>query len=213
MNKKRVVKLLFTAAFLGATGIFYSCSEQADTEVMVMTSQSPEPSSEFLNTPVMTDQVVSCTKVYVYICGQVNKPEVYELNSGARVRDVVKLAGGFTKNAALECVNLARIVVDGEQIYIPSIKEQEQGSYSITDKEVTTDKESGVKTNQNQSVNINLADMNELMTLPGIGEAKASAIIAYRNQHGAFRSPEELMNITGIKTGLYTKIKDYIKVN
>ncbi|MEI3220322.1 MAG: ComEA family DNA-binding protein [Lachnoclostridium sp.] len=61
-------------------------------------------------------------------------------------------------------------------------------------------------------VNLNLAGEEELMTLPGIGEKKAQAIISYRESHGGFQSTEELMEVEGIKTGIYEKIKDRIKV-
>lgn len=211
MNRKRVVKVLFAAAFLGATGIFYSCSEKTGTEVMVLETQTPLPATSYEVTATPSATVVSNKKLYVYICGQVKKPEVYEVDPGARIRDLVNLAGGFTKEAAPECVNLARVVEDGEQIYIPSVTERKQGEYSHqqdTKKEKTTD-----VTESKEKVNINVAGLEELMTLPGIGETKAAAIIAYREEHGAFSSTEELMNITGIKTGLYTKIKDYVKVN
>ena len=219
MNKKSVVKVLLTAAFLGATGLFYSCSEKTDSLVMELMSQSPQPSNVSEHASAPSDTVNLSGKVYVYICGQVKKPEVYELAVDSRVTDAVELAGGFTKQAAPECVNLARVVVDGEQIYIPSKKEMEQGSYSVSEKTTTEDKVSGLQekdksnqTNTSQLVNINQADLKELMELPGIGETKAAAIISYREEHGSFQSKEELMNITGIKTGLYTKIKDYIKV-
>ncbi len=213
MNKKRVVKVLFTAAFLGATGIFYSCSEQSDSEVLLLETTSPEPSimEEVTEIPVAT--AVSSNKIYVYLCGQVNQPDVYELCVGARVKDVVELAGGFTSQAAPECVNLARVVEDGEQIYIPSLEEKEQGEFTCVGEDRTDNGKENTQTSGTQVININSADASELMTLPGIGEAKAAAIIAYRDQHGKFQSTEELMNITGIKTGLYTKIKDHIKVN
>ena len=178
-----------------------------------MTSQSPKPSYVSEQTPVMSTTVKSNGKVFVYICGQVNKPEVYELEEGARVKDAVALADGFTKQAAPECVNLARVIVDGERIYIPSQKEKNQGDFTSTEKTNVNEPEDGTQDKDSQLVNINSASLKELMNLPGIGEAKASAIIAYREEHGTFQSKEELMNITGIKTGLYTKIKDYIKVN
>ncbi len=213
MNKKSVVKVFFTAAFLGATGLFYSCNGDTDAEVMIASTQSPQPSSNSKEVVLPSVTIVSSSKVYVYICGQVKKPEVYELDVGARVKDIVELAGGFTKQAAPECVNLARVVVDGEQIYIPSLEEKKKGNYTNTEEIHDVENKSGNQAKESLSVNINYADSKELMTLPGIGEAKAAAILAYREEHGLFRSKEELMNIVGIKTGLFSKIKDYIKVN
>ena len=70
-----------------------------------------------------------------------------------------------------------------------------------------------VESSRDGRVDINTADASALMSLPGIGQSKADAIIAYRNEHGTFKAPEELMNISGIKEGVYQKIKDSIKVN
>ena len=109
------------------------------------------------------------------------------------------MAGGMTEEAAAYALNLARIAVDGEQIYVPDAEEI-QGQSILSG--------SGYE----KKVNINTASMEELMTLTGIGEAKAESIIRYREENGGFQSIEDLMEIGGIKEGVFEKIKDDITI-
>jgi competence protein ComEA len=142
----------------------------------------------------------------VYICGAVKHPGVYSFPSGSRVCDAVNAAGGFRKKASRSAVNQARMLVDGEQITIPQKKKKtKESSGSFSD---------GASSSQGSTslVNINDADLTELMTLSGIGEAKAQLIIDYREENGSFQSKEDIMNISGIKEGTYEKIKDSITI-
>ena len=116
--------------------------------------------------------------------------------------EAIAKAGGLTENAAAEAVNQARVVVDGEQIYVPSLDEV-KGAGVVS--EVTERTDDG-------KININTAGKEELMTLPGIGEAKAEKILRYREEHGAFRSIEDVMQIEGIKEGVFNKIKEDITI-
>ena len=142
--------------------------------------------------------------VFVYVCGAVNAPGVYELGKNARVFEAVEMAGGLTAQAAAESVNQARTVADGEQIYVPTLEEAATYGAGVLDGIVTegTDKK----------VNINTAGKEELMTLTGIGEAKAQSILDYREEHGSFGSIEDLMQIEGIKEGVFNKIKEDIMI-
>lgn len=144
----------------------------------------------------------SAQKLYVDICGQVKHPGVYEFSPGDRVVAAVRAAGGFTSRAAKESINQAEEMKDGQQIYVPSRKEIS---------EQAKPQEGGLESSSGK-VNINSADAQELMTLSGIGEAKASDIIAYRQEHGPFSKPEDIMKIQGIKEGVYNKIKDKITI-
>lgn len=120
----------------------------------------------------------------------------------ARVCDAVEAAGGFRKKADRAAINQARPLNDGEQITIP----QKRKDYGLVKKQsVGGGRESGL-------VNINQADLAELMTLAGIGEAKAQLIIDYRTENGSFASVEDIMKISGIKEGIYNRIKDQITV-
>ena len=141
----------------------------------------------------------SDAEICVYICGAVHEPGVYELPEGSRVHEALDMAGGMTEEAAAYALNLARIAVDGEQIYVPDAEEI-QGQSILSG--------SGYE----KKVNINTASMEELMTLTGIGEAKAESIIRYREENGGFQSIEDLMEIGGIKEGVFEKIKDDITI-
>ena len=160
----------------------------------------------------------------VHICGAVSAPGVYELPAGSRIIDAVEAGGGFLPEADEACCNLAEEIVDGCQIY--SMTKSESCADGQTEKKAgiqtspdsdmqTTDR--NVRSNstpalENGLVNLNTADVAALMTLPGIGESRAKAIISYREQHGAFAQIEDIMKISGIKQAAFSKIKDKITV-
>lgn len=160
----------------------------------------------------------------VHICGAVSAPGVYELPAGSRIIDAVEAGGGFLSEADEACCNLAEEIVDGCQIYIMTKTEscadgqteKKAGIQTSPDSDMqTTDR--NVRSNsapalENGLVNLNTADIAALMTLPGIGESRAKAIISYREQHGAFAQIEDIMKISGIKQAAFSKIKDKITV-
>lgn len=139
-------------------------------------------------------------QIVVYICGAVKNPGVYTLDKGSRVAQGLELAGGFAPGASKEFVNLAAVLTDGEQVYFPEKSEAERLL------EEQSLKEQG-------KVNINTATLEEFMTLTGIGESRAKDIIAYRTSNGAFETPEDLMQVPGIKESTYNRFKDMIYVN
>ena len=128
-------------------------------------------------------------------------PGVYEFAAGSRIYEAIEVAGGLLDSAAVSVLNQAEKMEDGQKIYVPSEDEVQEGQ-----------EDPGQEMADDGRVNLNLAGEEELMTLPGIGEKKAQAIISYRESHGGFQSTEELMEVEGIKTGIYEKIKDRIKV-
>lgn len=144
-------------------------------------------------------------ELYVYVCGEVKEPGVYELKPGSRVYAAIRAAGGMTEAADPNHLNQAESLTDGQQIYVPSKKETEASGKIEDGAEPAGEKESG-------KVNLNTAGKEELMTLTGIGEAKAESIMKYRKEHGAFQKPEDLMKIEGIKSGVFDKIKEQITV-
>lgn len=146
--------------------------------------------------------------LYVHVCGEVNQPGVYELTSGARVYQVIEMAGGMTSDAALDAVNQAAVLYDGQQLVIPSVLE-----WSEKDRETDSQGTANEKaSSENDLVNINEATKEELMTLPGIGESKAADIVAYRENQGRFLAVEDIMNVSGIKEAVFARIKDKITV-
>lgn len=149
----------------------------------------------------------------VYVCGAVNVPGVYELPAGSRVYEALDAAGGTCPEADPVYLNRAEEIQDGQQIYVPTAEEAKElgqpgaaGTGGIVPGAKETQSGAGGK------VNLNTASKEELMTLTGIGEAKAESIMAYREEHGRFTSVEELMQIPGIKEGVFRKIRDSITV-
>lgn len=173
-------------------------------------------------------------KIFVYVCGSVRQPGVYEFQDGARIYEAVEAAGGLLEEADSRAVNLAAELKDQMQIYIPSQAEtagagkaagstqdayvltgdafESAGSDRVSGDAGSADSE-GAAGGTDSRVNINTAQESQLTTLPGIGPSKAKDIIEYREAHGAFSSVEELMNIPGIKSGVFDKIKDKVTVD
>lgn len=138
---------------------------------------------------------VSYDAITVHICGEVYFPGVYTVYRGSRIYEVVRQAGGFTALADTEAVNQAKEVNDEEQIYIPSIYEKEEDS------------------DGQGLINLNTADETTLCTIPGIGSTRAKQILEYRKKNGDFQKKEDIMNVTGIKEGIYEQIAPYITVS
>ena len=179
-------------------------------------------------------------KIFVDVCGAVVNPGVYELDEGARIFQAVDAAGGYLPEAAINYLNRARSIGDGQQIYVPTEKEvaenlelamakvpealndgdksgssgleEIQGS-SVENPSGTVERDTGSfgdGAGDDPRINLNTADAGQLSTLSGIGQSKAEAIVAYREEHGDFASIEEIMNVEGIKEGTFSKIKDKI---
>lgn len=168
---------------------------------------------------------VSTDKIYVHICGAVEKPGVYELDAGSRVYEVIEAAEGFTEEAYGDYVNQAELLQDGQKITIPTLEEVELAKAEGTFQESwTSGRADGQETGVGQSqvmvdadnskglVNINTATESELCSISGIGASRAAAIVKYRQENGNFASIEDIMKVSGIKEGTYEKIKDMITV-
>lgn len=151
-------------------------------------------------------------QVYIYLCGAVALPGVYSLWEGSRLYEAVELAGGLTGDADENCLNMARQIVDGEQVRILTLDEaaalREMGAYQYP-AEANASSESSQRSGL---VNINTATAEELTSVSGIGASRAQAIIDYREQNGRFGSIEDIKNVDGIKDGLFSKIKDKITI-
>lgn len=147
----------------------------------------------------------------VHVCGAVASPDVYRFKAGARICDAVRAAGGFAEDAAGDTINQAQFLTDGQKLYIPT--EDEAGTQTVSGDLVSDRSEKASGTSDDNRVNINTADQAGLMTIPGIGETRARAIIEYRETSGGFRDPEDIKNVSGIKEGTFSKIRDYIRVD
>lgn len=152
------------------------------------------------------------TSCYVHICGAVRYPGVYEVPEGSRLYEVIVLAGGLCADACDHLVNQAQTVTDGMQVYIPTVQEAQDGFSGENSSFGTEDQTGGEAENRDTRIDLNRATKEQLMTLPGVGEARAQAIIAYRETHGRFETIEELMEVSGIKQSVYDRLKEMIKV-
>ena len=155
----------------------------------------------------------------VYICGQVANPGVYRVKPGARVCELVDMAGGMLETADKSFWNLASELYDGQMLYFPTVEELEsehipEGSYATgMDGSLMkggVEEHIGVKDGK---LNINTATAEQLMALSGIGESKAKSIVEDRAKNGLFSSIEDITRVSGIGEAMFNKIKDHITVN
>jgi competence protein ComEA len=203
LKKFHVIRLLFL--FVAISLYIGGCSKESvtftDSEGTQVIGEMPE--EETSQTGGQPDADTDDGQQFVvYVCGAVKNPGVYTFEEGQRVCDAIEAAGGMKKKAATEALNLARELVDGEQIIVPTKKEQTDLAEAAAEGAATSGK-----------VNINTASKEELMTLSGIGEAKAQSILSYREKNGSFSSIEDIMKIDGIKEGVFSKIEDSICIN
>jgi competence protein ComEA len=178
------------------------------------------------------DEEVQESLLTVHVCGAVRREGVYSLPAGSRIRDAVDAAGGFSGDADRSCLNLAMKIEDAWQIRVPTKEEAEalrleQGrsgagtavpgaspglSGTSGLQGAGTAKDEAGKGNQEEKINLNTASKEQLMKIPGVGEAKAQRIIEYREQNGRFEAIEDLMKVPGIKDASFQKMKEYITV-
>lgn len=192
MNKWYQWSLMLLMGLISA--MLCACGSQVQEDTLVLFTREQET----------VQSAVSQTELHlitVYLCGEVKEPGVYQLAEPARLYQAVAAAGGFSQDAAREQVNLAKLIGDGEQITIPKFTE-EQFSVQASETKGTDGR-----------VDINHAQLLELMQLPGIGEVKAGAIIAYRESEGLFTKIEDIMKVPGIKESAFQQIADRITVN
>lgn len=172
----------------------------------------------------VSDKEMQQAMIYVDVCGAVANPGVFQLAAGSRVFQAIEAAGGYLPEAALTCVNRAGVLTDGQQLYILTQEEMERQGldpaemFGASDGQMNGSAGTGQNTGmtaqvqQDNRININIADEAQLTTLTGIGATRAQAIIAYREENGPFAAIEDIMNVQGIKEGTFAKIKDEIVV-
>lgn len=190
---------LILLVFVVTAGFHYSCARSEET--MSLQTEADEAA---LETEALPTEESTSPLYVVHICGEVRNPGVYQMEAGQRLYELVELAGGYTEAAAADYLNLAQAVSDGMKIIVPDrdqLLQQEEDPYG-----------SEGQPEGNGKVNLNTATKEQLMTLTGIGEARAGDIIRYREEKGNFMQIEDIMNISGIKEAAFQKIKDDITV-
>ncbi len=192
-------------------------TDPVSQEEMVQTAAEPGEISQSAPTQESraAENATEPMELYVHVCGAVEVPGVYVLPEGSRVVDAVKAAGGTLESASGEALNQALPVTDGMQIYVPTMEEAEKSQEWIHTGDASEQPGSAAVSESNGlagKININTADVTTLCTLPGIGESRASSIVAYREEHGGFSTIEDITKVSGIKDAAFGKIKDKICV-
>lgn len=186
----------------------------ASTTVAASSPAANDGGANIGGATVATPQTIT-----VHVAGAVNNPGVYRLRFGSRINDAVVAAGGATTTANLDVINLATVLNEGEQIYVPKRGEK---PHTITGRPqvgggatggASNGGASGVNGGALSTININLASVVELEQLPGVGPATAKAIVAYREKNGAFQRVEDLLKVRGIGPAKLSEILPRARVN
>ncbi|MCK4260465.1 MAG: helix-hairpin-helix domain-containing protein [Halanaerobiales bacterium] len=147
-------------------------------------------------------------KIGVHVAGEVKNPGVYFLNEDSRVVDLIMLAGGVTKTADLNQINLAEPLMDGQKVIVP--QRMTVVSTTTSGAGIYTFSSSSTTSSSSKKISINSASKEQLETISGVGPNKAEAIIRYREQNGRFRKLEDLKKVGGIGEKTFEKLKDQI---
>jgi competence protein ComEA len=194
LSRREIALLaLVGLAAAGGAGLWYVRALPRPVEVRV---QAP------VAAPVASP---SPAQLVVHVAGWVRRPGVYELPDGDRVVDAIEAAGGPRKGADLGALNLAALLVDAQQVLVPRAAEGASAPVGASPGDAGTGSVPLL-------VNVNVAEAEELETLPGIGEVLAAAIIAYREEHGPFTSVDQLLDVSGIGEVTLEEIRDLVTV-
>ena len=226
MDKKKKRMIVLAVCFVAVCGIaylvfHYSAQNRQRMVFQTQTEDGAEP-SDVLKDPVQKNFPETVTtenaaevsekepELCVFVCGAVETEGVYFFGSGSRVADAINAAGGFSPTADRTYHNLAAHLSDGQKIYVPT--SVETTALSVEERVDKPRTEPEAKAENDGLVNLNTAGKEELMTLAGVGEAKAENILLYRQKVGVFERKEELKNVNGIGDAMYERIQDKITV-
>jgi len=188
-EQKRGLIIIF-ALTIGLAGFFFLNSRPTAEPVLIQETNIGKNQNDLIDIP---------TKLIVNVAGRVKNPGVYQLPQGSRVVDAIEAAGMQLKGVDISDINLARLLVDGEQVLVGGTK---LASKQITPKKFTSD----------NPLDINRATITQLDTLPGIGPVTAQRIIDYRTKVGRINSIDELKKISGLGGSKFEEIKALLRV-
>ena len=223
MDKKMKWKLILPLCFIFVSGAVFLCLRYGDWEnrSVVLEKRSDRTKENAAaadavspGTEEQRDSMVTNRNggIVVHICGAVVMEGVYSLPEGSRVSDGITAAGGFGEGADTAYHNLAAYLTDGQKVYVPTLEETGEVSFKehiagYVGEDRASEQDAGTR-----KVNLNTAGLTELMTLSGIGEAKAESIIQYREKVGPFQSIDELKKVSGIGEAMFERIKECVEV-
>lgn len=212
IKKQHLIVFVLMLSLLFGGGVTYGkyLERKALPPVTVSLTADSSGTEEKEMEEVKKDAEKKPGEVVVHVAGAVERPGVYTLQEGSRIVDAVQMAVP-EKDADLNSINLAKKLTDQEMIIVPG--PQEEGSRTaIQTPLVANSALSPVSSQGGGLININTADQAQLETLPGIGPAKAGAIIQYREENGSFSSVENIQNVSGIGSATYNKLKELITI-
>ena len=195
---------------VGITG--FGVAQALSTDGYMVTKGDDDAAPPSDSSTIVTNEEAP-SQVCVFVSGEVMHPDIYYLDEGSRVADAITSAGGFTGEAATDALNLARTVVDGEQVAVPSRKEVSVvGTEEVSSNGSTTAAVSSSAQANAGRVNINTADAATLQTLNGVGESTAKKIVADREANGPYKTIEDLKRVSGIGDKKFENLRDSICV-
>lgn len=219
--RKLILPVMLVLLFI--VGFIY-LNNRIDDEKIISVNDSLIKNEE-LDVVTISDDFID-EFIYVDIKGAVKNPGVYKLKDNSRVIDAINIAGGLIKNSNTVYMNLSKILKDTDVVKVYTNSEVEEAFKEekieivepciceevICDLNTNEDVENSDDKEESVKININSASILQLDSLNGIGEAKAKAILEYRNTNGNFIKIEDIMNVPGISESLFEKIKDFITV-
>ncbi len=189
LDRNKILYILIVLVFLGVFWGWYHFKESSDTAISISDATALENGAD-------ENSQSDKGQMMVHITGAVKQPGVVTLKPEARLIEAIELVGGLTETADVDSLNLARKIQDEEKIHIPAI-----GEVSAT-----------AVSSENDKVNINTASLEELKSLPGVGDVIAQGIIDYREKNGGFKQLEELKNVTRIGDKIYDGLSESIVI-
>ena len=218
LKNKKIIGLTIVSIIIFIASIFLykqnssnAFKEEYMTEIFTEESNDnmEYDSSMKENTDNSNENNLEKNKIVVEIKGEVARPDVYQLEEGSIIKDLIDMAGGVTEEADLSCINRAEELVNHELIIIGNINDETESSV-VQNSSVSSGNSTDNDSKSSTLININTADLEELKKITGIGDINAQSIIDYREANGGFKSLEELKNVDGIGDKTFEKIKDEI---
>ena len=217
LKNKKIIGLVIITIIIFIVSIFLykqkssnAFKEEYMTEIFEEESNDNMEYTETLeeDTTIINEDSIDRNKIIVEIKGEVAKPDVYQLEEGSIIKDLIDMAGGVTEEADLSRINRAEELLNHELIIIGNINDETESSVVQNNSTYSSNGNNSDKVST--LININTADLEQLKEITRIGNIKAQSIIDYREANGGFKSLEELKNVDGIGDKTFEKIKEQI---
>ncbi|WP_297820382.1 helix-hairpin-helix domain-containing protein [uncultured Lactobacillus sp.] len=209
--EEKKIAVIAVVGVIGVCGFyFYNQNEKVDNSAILNTQvdQNNIKQSTNQSSQQSSQQSFKSNKVTVDISGAVKHGGVYTLKNGARLNDLLEVAGGLDKRAQVKAINRAQLLKDQDQIYVPY--QGEKVDLPTANSQSTMTNNGSNSSASSEQVHLNSATVADLQKLNGIGQKKAEQIIQYRDQNGGFKQIEDLTKVNGIGDKTFEKLKDQL---